>query len=386
MKIYQWIVALTLATSVSGCIADEAPNAEADIVSATLADQSKLNREPIVENDRVTYYVNYDVNLATLAPEFILTPGATIEPASGTVLNFSDNMVHKYTVTSEDGKWTKTYSVAATYPSLDNLEYNFDNVRLNTSAKVPYDVFYETNSDGVETMTWASGNPGFALAGALLGITSSQEYPTYQIAEGRTGKALALTTRTTGKYGAQLKSPIAAGNLFMGTFQINIVNTLLSTHFGSPFTKLPTYIEGYFKYKAGPTFFVKDEKAEAGMVPVPGKVDKPNIYAVFYRTTDEVQYLTGENVLSDDNPLIVATAVLPASFQKDTDQWTRFYIPFTYRDGAAVDFTALAAGKYNITLVFSSSAEGDNFSGAPGSTLIVDDVKLGCVEATQSTL
>ena len=73
----------------SSCIGDEAPNAECDIVTATL-DNSFVKGNPIIENDIVTFYANPLIDLDELAPEFTLTPGATISPASGTSRNFTE--------------------------------------------------------------------------------------------------------------------------------------------------------------------------------------------------------------------------------------------------------------------------------------------------------
>lgn len=381
---FKYISVAVCVLSLSGCIAEEAPNAEADILTATLSDTGALNREPIIENTQVTFYVNFNVNLTSLAPEFTLTEGATIEPPSGTVLDFSENRIQTYTVTSQDGKWSKQYSVTARYPNLKNNSYSFDNVKLNSGPKVPYQVFYDAT--GTDTLFWASGNSGYAIAAALMNppITSYSDYPTYQVEEGQAGKCAALTTRITGTYGARLGSPIAAGNLFLGTFAVNLGNTLLSTHFGIPFTQLPTYLSGYYKYTPGPVYYMKDKSLPEGMREVPDKVDTPSIYAVFFETTDEIQYLTGANVLADDNPLIVATAVLPDDEKVPTDEWRQFYIPFTYRgNGENINWEKLASGKYSISIVFSSSSDGDLFSGAPGSTLLVDEVILGSVNPDQ---
>lgn len=90
--------------------------------------------------------------------------------------------------------------------------------------------------------------------------------------------------------------------------------------------------------------------------------------------------LDGRNVLSEDNPNIVATAIIPKEMRVLTEEWTEFDIPFTYRDGKEVDLLKLADGGYNIAIVFSSSIDGDYFCGAPESTLLVDEVELGYVK------
>ena len=86
----------------TSCIQDEALNAEADIETCT-APGDILNREPIIENDKITLIVKKGTDVTALAPKFTLTPGATITPESGSTLDFSQPQY--YEVTSEDRKW-----------------------------------------------------------------------------------------------------------------------------------------------------------------------------------------------------------------------------------------------------------------------------------------
>jgi hypothetical protein len=61
----------------------------------------------------------------------------------------------------------------------------------------------------------------------------------------------------------------------------------------------------------------------------------------------------------------------------ESSEWRRFEIPFDYaRYGKEIDPEKLAAGKYQIAVVFASSSGGDEFKGAPGSTLYIDEVEL----------
>lgn len=97
-----FLFALTIL--VQSCIKKEPLNAECDIVSVTLSGD-KLNREPQIFNDKVILIVKNDVSVSNLAPEFTLTPGATISPESGTPRNFI--LPQQYVVTSQDGEWKK---------------------------------------------------------------------------------------------------------------------------------------------------------------------------------------------------------------------------------------------------------------------------------------
>lgn len=96
------------------CIREEAPNAEADILSCTV-DGDILKAEPEIDNESVTLTVKSDADITNLAPVFTLTPGATITPASGSAFDFTTPRT--YTVTSEDGHWTKTYTVVVSSPA-----------------------------------------------------------------------------------------------------------------------------------------------------------------------------------------------------------------------------------------------------------------------------
>lgn len=57
------------------CIREEAPNAEADILSCTV-DGDILKAEPEIDNESVTLTVKSDADITNLAPVFTLTPGA----------------------------------------------------------------------------------------------------------------------------------------------------------------------------------------------------------------------------------------------------------------------------------------------------------------------
>ena len=76
-----------------------------------------------------------------------------------------------------------------------------------------------------------------------------------------------------------------------------------------------------------------------------------------------------------EHPSMVALALI--SNPHETDDWEAFDIPFDYqRYGKEIDETKLAKGKYKLSIIFASSKNGATFEGAPGSTLLVDDVEL----------
>ena len=213
-------------------------------------------------------------------------------------------------------------------------------------------------------MEWASGNAGYAMTGVAK---TADDYPTFQITDGKAGKCLSLVTRSTGFFGQIAGMPIAAGNLFIGSFDVNnaMSNPLKATKFGLPFRHVPTYLAGYYKYKAG------DQFTEGGK-PVNGKRDICDIYAIMYETSESVLTLDGTNAFTSPN--LISTARINNA--KETNEWTYFKLPFITLPGKFIDKEKLRDGKYNIAIVFTSSLEGDHFNGAIGSTLLIDEAEL----------
>lgn len=362
----------------AACIQDEALNTEADIETITLPG-NVMNREAVFgdavnlsDGTRVypiTLYVKRGTETTALAPELTLTEGATVQPPSGTTLDFRQPQT--YTVTSQDGQWQRTYRVSVTTATLTTTHYSFENIRLGGTPE-KYHVFYETDID------WASGNPGYALAD--LNETNPLNFPTYQGDQGRINKCAVLQTRNAGTLAARVNMPIASGNLFLGSFDVTdaLSNALTATQFGLPFDQIPDSLTGYYKYTPGATFYVLDKSAPDKLRPVPGRTDRFDIYAVLYESTDDRPILDATNILAEDNEQVISVAQISEDKAVPTEEWKRFSIPFEYRPGKSVDPDKLSEGQYNLTIVFASSERGAYFEGAPGSTLCIDEVDLIC--------
>lgn len=91
-------------------------------------------------------------------------------------------------------------------------------------------------------LTWASGNEGFNWAASS---SATENYPTSQYDNGKNGKCAKLETRLTGSLGAMVGMPIAAGNLFIGEFDMTnaLTSPLKATHFGTPFCYKPSRLK-----------------------------------------------------------------------------------------------------------------------------------------------
>lgn len=361
------IVILLLTFGLNACNKDEVLNSEADILSISVPAEI-LKRDAIIENDKITCFVKSGVDVTKIAPVFKLSDGASITPASGTTQDFSSPVTYK--VTSEDGKYTKKYIITFTDGEL-STKYHFDYFEWKPdNANKKYHDIYEMNGD-TKGIVWASGNSGFAIT---AGNKPASDYPTFMAEEGFKKHSAKLTTCSTGSMGIAFGTPIAAGNLYLGVFQLDMSNPLKSTRMGLPFTGAPVKLKGYYKYKSGDEY-KQYTKADGSKI-LGGKVldrkDSCAIYAVFYETTKDVQYLDGTNILT--HPNIVSVAQLNKT--KEQDNWTAFDIPFKFKKGKSIDEKKLKDGKYNLAIVFSSSKEGNLYNGALGSTLFIDEVEL----------
>ncbi len=362
----------------TSCFGDEPDGCEADIETAVLhvADPESFffqvtdSLQVVFSTDSViTFAVRGDADVSALSPVFTLSAGATVSPASGSTHDFSKGPV-SYTVTSQDGRWQRHYRVYVV-PTLvtvsDTLRFDFEHFELEPATKRFY-MWHNTLPDGTLGNDWATANDGFRIS---MSTALAEDYPTTPLLAGYDGAAVCLTTRDTGPFGRMANKRLAAGNMYLGTFDLKIAMSdhLHATRFGIPFTDRPERFTGYYTYEPGPT--VQDFYGN----PIAGRVDSANVYAVFYRNHDAAgneMVLYGDNVLSSD--LIVAVANL--GYVTPTTTWTPWNVKFEYRE--EIDEQLLANRGYNLAIVFSSSGAGGSFIGAIGSRLCVDKVRLIC--------
>uniref|UniRef100_UPI00402A5DCE PCMD domain-containing protein n=1 Tax=Prevotella sp. TaxID=59823 RepID=UPI00402A5DCE len=387
----QFIIASFTAASIlslTSCFKDEPLNAECDIEQAYIhpgpllklwfanAADTLVNVQS--DQDKIEFTMRPFASLKKQAPEFRLTPGATIQPESGSVHDFSKGPV-TYVVTSEDKQWTRTYQVSIKkgQTAMSNeFEFEFENAYLN---KGYYN--WKENWNGEELDIWATGNPGFKISNSSA---KPEEYPTTMIEEGCQGKGVKLTTQRTSKLADMVKKPIAAGNLFIGQFDATdaLRDAMKATKFGRPFSfsSKPLKLEGWYKYQAGEKFTDKEMKEL-------DRKDYGTIYAVLYENIDEKGnqvVLYGDNIQSSKQ--IVALALVGETHDDNgkvaignTPEWHHFSVDFDYQSyGKTIDPVKLKNGGYSLAIVCSSSSDGANFLGAVGSTLWVDSFKLIC--------
>lgn len=376
-------VALTLPLAFTSCIRDEALNAECDITgvdSLWLGSHKDIFiGNPIVTNDRVSFTIKKGTDRTALDPKFYLTEGARLTmkqdgadvEANGVTRDFSIPQI--YTTHSQDGAWSKDYSVSFNYPQPISL-MSFEHYDLDATGN--FQQWYEV--DTLDTQNprrnyWSSGNPGFKLTGMAKGI---DDYPTVANNLGVRGNCVKLTTLSTGGFGQGVNMPIAAGNLFIGEFRVAqaMLFPRKATLFGLQLVGgRPLRLEGYYKYTAGPAY--TDRKLQVH----PELHDTADIYAVVYEAfvTDKKGNstfvpLNGDDVLSSSRIVMMARIADPGEPQ----EWKHFAEPFRLMPGKEFDEELLRKDGYAIAVVATSSRQGAYFEGAIGSTLYVDELRV----------
>ena len=382
-KTFVAVAVIALAVISTSCFKEEPLNAECDIemawvhvddLEASFYNANDTLISVISNEDKIVFSMRDDADVTAFAPQFKITSGATITPASGTAHDFSDGPV-TYTVTSEDGKWSRKYQVScnrmARYTT-SVIDFDFEHFELDPLYHQFY-VWHNSLADGSLGDDWATGNLGFRLS---MSQAKADEFPTSVLENGYDGHGVLLITRDTGPLGhmGSNPKPIAAGNMFLGKFNVAkaLFNPMLATEFGIPFIQKPVRLSGYYQYSPSAPFTDKQ------FIEHPDRIDAGDIYSVLYINHDRngnPLVLYGDNVLSSDNIVAVARV---KNVNETNGEWVKFDIEYEYKKEINPDM--LANRGYNLTIVFSSSIDGATFEGAIGSTLKVDCVKLTCEE------
>lgn len=392
MKLKNVFAGMIMCLAITSCIQDEGLNVEAAIdgCNGSNIQLSTIN----TYSKTVSIYVSKATDLSTLEIQFELPEGADIEPVDAAAndhapkYDFSNSKVpvtseqtleqyqRKFRVTSESRTTEAVYMITVIKSELPT-EYHFENIEDDNNK---YHIFYEFNLQKAEMLQWASGNPGFNLTGMAR---SPLDYITIQ-SQGYIGKGAKLETKSTGSFGAGVSMPIAAGNLFIGSFEVGnaLKDAMKATKFGFPFYKHPTRLSGYYKFKPGTDYtsytLGSDGKKNFFIDASMNGKDKGDIYAVLYEADNVEDFLDGYNSLN--SPKIVSLARIKSEDVKETSEWTSFDLPFVLQNNKTINDNMLAAGKYKLAIVFSSSVEGAAFKGSVGSTLWIDEVTIHCEE------
>lgn len=350
------------------------------ISSSDVTIQPEIAKEGSGSNYAVMFFVKEGTTDAqlNLVPTFKVSDGATItqngvEYIDGTAVDFSKEQ--KFTVNSQSGKTKNTYVINH---EVLNTTFDFGSgfeaweIKNETTDSANMFLMYDEPANG-----WATSNEGAKWIKAMYSklYAKTAPYPVTPSTDVKSGtKAARLETlNTTGQAGFGGFLPaipkVTSGTVFSGAFVVNISNTLKSTKFGYPCMKKPVSFQGSYKYTPGPTYYYCADPTKANEVKEDNsKTDAPAINAVLYEVDSYAfDFLDGTNLQTSEK--VVARASLKDASAKSA--YTDFNIDFEWGSNKFDPNK-----KYKLAIVCSSSKDGDKFSGAPGSVLFVDDLKV----------
>lgn len=258
-----------------------------------------------------------------------------------------------------------------------------DVVTFRTEAEVPipnagfevyskaesskYYSFYdpESGEPSLTTKWWDSGNKGSTTVGSSYTITMPD---TDDKVEGRSSLLMAST---------YVIVKFAAGNIFTGEFGKTIGTSGGTIRLGRPFTVRPQKLTFWVKYKAG---IITDKTfggAPDGDSTKPGDRDRGTLwialgdwdYHKYGGTTDspiEVNTTDRSTFFNPDGENVIAYGQFVAD--KDINEWMKVEIPLQYK--------STSRKPTHIIISAASSMLGDYFTGAAGSKMWIDDIRL----------
>ena len=158
-KIFVAVAITAVALLCSSCFKEEPLNSECDIEKAWVhVDNPEAMFYSVTDTlinvisteNKIVFTMRDDANITALAPQFTITDGATISPASGSMHDFSKGPV-TYTVTSQDGKWSRTYTVECNRVAhfiTDVMNFDFEHFELDPNNGNSYYIWHNTLPDG----------------------------------------------------------------------------------------------------------------------------------------------------------------------------------------------------------------------------------------------
>ena len=332
---YEWTVYVYPDSKENG---SSSADAFAMTTRATVTGNVQSGKTPTVE-----YRKESEASWSTVPSANVSTSGNTF---SATLTGLSASTTYKYRI-SVDGSASseQTFTTAAATP-LENgamEEWSQDGKQWNPWA-AEKDAF------------WGTGNKGSSILSSIGNITSPTD-------ESVSGKAAYLESKD-----AWLK--LAAGNLFIGDFDLDGTNGLL--HFGRPFTSFPTALRLYYKYTPAIISIVGSSIEETLPSSLKNMVGQSDLFHIYIALSDksepyEIRNNPDKRQLFDPNDAnIIAYGEYTSS--EPVTSYKKLEIPLEYR---ATNRTP----KY-IIIVASSSKYGDYYLGGVGSKLWLDEMEL----------
>ena len=287
-------------------------------------------------------------NIKQLKPqEIVLSTFATISPSSEELLDFSNPV--KYTVTAEDGS-TKTYTVTV---KQEGSEPQLENSSFDDWYMTPKN-YYEPGKDA--NSIWSSGNAGATTLG-------NANVTPFTI--NGTNIAAKLVTQDMGNLAGLVSQRMAAGSMFTGKFELDVANPINSAKFGIPFAARPKNFSVEYAYSPGTPYL--DRKGQTLTTK-----DACDIYVLLEnRNGTEVKRVATAWFRSEEKVInAFKTITIPLTYGELNSSFPAYQKP---KNGLYANANEAVT---HISVVFSSSFNGDQLEGGTNSTLLVNNFKL----------
>lgn len=296
----------------------------------------------------ISISISATANLKQVKPkDIVLSTFATISPTLNDVLDFSTPQ--KYIVKAENGS-TATYTITV---KQEGSEPQLENSSFDDWYMTPKN-YYEPGKDA--NSIWTSGNAGATTLG-------SANVTPFTI--NGTNLAAKLVTQDMGNLAGLVNQRMAAGSMFTGKFQLDLSNPINSAKLGVPFAARPKKFTVEYAYSPGTPYLNRKGQTISTN-------DACDIYVLL------------ENRSGTENKR-VATGWF-RSEEKAIDAFKTITIDLTYGElnASFPEYQKPKNGLYasanepvtHITVVFSSSFNGDLLEGGTNSTLLVNHFKL----------
>ena len=300
------------------------------------------------EERSITVPMSEGVDLTSLSPSVLeISNLASVSPSIEEAQNFSEPVL--YTVTAEDNTqavWTVTAVAALPNPQIPNS--NFD---------LWYTVSdYQQPGESADNTVWGTANRAVSIAGDAN--ANPEDLGGGDFAARLTSVAAPLLVR------------MAAATLFTGKFTEDfpsVSDPRSNIDFGTPFAGRPKAFRVDYKYLPGESY--EDEDGN----PLPGG-DQCDIYVLLEkRTGDDVERIGTGWFRSSDEVVDFSNLEVNIKYGELSPSDPEFEYA-NIREGES--WGNPQDTPTHITVVFSSSALGDFFTGAIGSELWVNNFEL----------
>lgn len=253
---------------------------------------------------------------------------------------------------------------------LNDYYFNFENWQI-ANPTAANNMQYSLPVSDIIGLNWSSTD---AEVFRWMRLGRFNQFTVGQNSEGW-GDRLSVQIRTVESQegiNEQLLPKIYSGLFYLGTFQDKVTPPHAGIRLGMPFDEEPLSVKGGFRYTPGKIYYeCVDPTRPADVVINEDLNDACLIEAFFYQvssSSSESEVLTLDNIRSSDR------VVARGSFSTDkvVDSFEEFEFNFRWNDGVSYD----ANQDYRLVILATASKDGQVYSGAPGSMLLIDNLRI----------